>query len=147
MTGGEVGAYMLGASIAGNNARDLARIEAETAEIRFNRERIAFDRERIALNLEYFKLEVEHAYEAIVSNARMLMRLGVRERIEKLANAQTTVSSDEVARIFEDELDAKARSVVFLKHAREYAAEWAEKAPKRQDSIRQALARVEENFA
>ena len=142
MSGSDLGAYALGASIAGNNARDLARLEAEGVKIKMDRERQEF-REEIHL------WAVEHAYEFLKREVNARIRMSLRGRLEKIAKMDDSarISAADMRALFADELEADKRSVVFITHAREIAAEWTANSKSRAESIREALARIEKEYA
>ncbi|MCA3268145.1 MAG: hypothetical protein ING19_18950 [Azospirillum sp.] len=142
MHGSDLGAYMLGASIAGNNARALARLEAEGLKIKADREKREF-REEIHL------WAVEHAYEFLKSESRRRIRSSLRDRLKKIEEIADSrrISGAEIAQIFADEHDETLRGEVFLKHSREIAAEWTANSKSRAESIREALARIEKEYA
>ena len=142
--GGEMGAYMLGASIAGNHAREMAYLDAKATKRKF-------DRERQDLYAENKRLAIQFYYESLRGEMRRHARSVTKQILDHLLknaeNGRISVSAEELNRLFAHELDPATTSSFALERLRVIATAWIGKTPEFEENIRAALAQLEKEYA
>lgn len=142
-SGGEMGAYMLGASIAGNHAREMAYLDAKAAKREFNRE-------RQDLYESIKRISVQFSREALRAEMRRHARSVTKQVLDHLLknaeNGRVSVSAEELNRLFAHELDPATTSSFAIERLRAIADGWIEKEPDCAEYIRTALAELEAEY-
>lgn len=140
---GEMGAYMLGAAIAGNHAREMAYLDAKAAKRTFDRERESLqDRIRRISKMFYFEgLRGEMRRQARSATKRALDHL-----LKNAENGRISVSAEELNRLFAHELDPATTSSFAIERLRVIADGLIAKEPHCEDYIRTALAELEAEY-
>ncbi|MCA3267624.1 MAG: hypothetical protein ING19_16305 [Azospirillum sp.] len=150
MTSADLGAYVLGAAIAKNNAESHARQKARMAEIRNMRERnaliqayeqyIADRKKELSDTQDMFFYESINA--AVRLHARQMTQKSLVQLIEKSKNAR--ISESDIRVLFGHEVGPDATKIdFFLSAARQVAEQAIAAQPDHEESIRRALARIE----
>jgi hypothetical protein len=137
-SGSDIGAYMLGASIAKSHAKSEADFREHQAQVEFNK-KIAKQRRRADENYDLF------AYEGIRSAARRIARCRSDDAAEALALRadRERLTSADIRAAFAHELDNVVSLKNMIEDGKEAARIWISEQtnPANIEAIRQALAR------
>lgn len=139
-SGTDIGAYMLGASIAKGNAESLARIRAQKAEREHAAEIGSYEERLSRIYGWYAEADI---FAEVRRRARSLSKLAALEVLKRAQNGQITISVEEFEKLFAHEIEKDAKNRFFIDNAREHVEEFVKNAPNRTTEIRAALARIE----
>lgn len=137
-SGNDIGAYMLGASIAKGNAERLARIREEAAS-RSHADDIAAWEKELSETIKWAakaEIKSEVRRRARAKNSDILKAL-----IERAGDGSVTLSADEIRSLFSHELGGDAGRKFFGDNAREFAEDWISRAHNKAE-IREALRQI-----